>query len=717
MDWSPQFNDFLVRVSCDDDVGDVNIVEPMLVKVIFKETTESVIKKEDMAKRKMMNSCVYIWQIYLGFTGFEDPEFPNRVYKVEKALYGVLQTKHLELGIEILSTYLLDNGFQRGQIDKTLFIKMVKSDILLVQVYVDDIIFGSTKKELCTEFEKLMHKKFQISSMGELTFFLGLQVTQKDDGIFISQDKYLDEILKKFGFSTMKTASTPMETSKPLIKDENAKDDRSMIGSLMYLTSSRPDIMFIVCACARFQVTPKVSHLHAMKRIFRYLKGQPKLGLWYPKDSPFDLEAYTDSDYAGASLDRKFTIGGCQFLRSRLISWQCKKQTVVANSNTEAEYVAAASCCGQPLWIQNQMLDYGYNFMNTKIFIDNESTICIVKNPVFHLKTKHIEIRHHFIRDSNKKKLIQMIKIHTYQNVADLLIKAFDVGTFQYLIAKPITDEAANEGMYLYIPMIHYSMEVEVKKVVSTAKVITVSATTTTFNELTLAQTLIKIKTAKPKAVTTTATTTTTVVTRLKARGVVKEKGKAKMIEPEKPLKKKDQILIDEEIAQKLQAQLNAELEEEEKLAKQREEDANITEWHNVQAMIDADYELAARLQAQEQEAFQKAFDKTMGWIDSFVSMDFEVVKGGKEKDKGSVTRAEENSSKRAGIELEQERIKKQKIDDGQEEAKMKKHIEIVIDEEEIAFDVIPLATKPPIIVGCKEISIRKDWILSNHKS
>ncbi|GJV88268.1 putative ribonuclease H-like domain-containing protein [Tanacetum coccineum] len=288
--------------------------------------------------------------------GFEDLEFPNRVYKVEKELYGLHQAPR-------------------------------------------------AWNEMCTEFEKMMHKKFQMSSMGELTFFLGLQVTQKDDGIFISQDKYVDEILKKFGFSTVKTASTPMETSKPLLKDAEAEDVdvhlyRSMIGSLMYLTASRPDIMFVVCACARFQVTPKVSHLHAVKRIFRYLKGQPKLGLWYPKDSPFDLEAYTDSDYAGASLDRKSTTG--------------------------AEYVAASSCCGQVLWIQNQMLDYGYNFMNTKIFIDNESTICIVKNLVFHSKTKHIEIRHHFIRDSYEKRLIQVIKIHTDHNVADLLIKAFD---------------------------------------------------------------------------------------------------------------------------------------------------------------------------------------------------------------------------------------------------------------------------------------------------
>ncbi|GKB94458.1 hypothetical protein Tco_0980595 [Tanacetum coccineum] len=276
--------------------------------------------------------------------------------------------------------------------------------------------------------------------MGELTFFLGLHVKQKEDGIFISQDKYVTGILMKFGFTDVKTVSTPMETQKILLKDEDGEEVdvhlyRSMNGLLMYLTSSRTDIMFAVCACTRYQVNPKVAHLHAVKRIFRYLKGPPKLGLWYPKDSPFNLVAYTDSDYAGASLDRKSTTGGCQFLRCRLISWQCKKQTVVANSTTEAEYVAASSCCRQVLWIQNQLLDYGYNFMHTKIFIDNNSTICIIKNPVFHSKTKHIEIRHHFIRDCNEKKLIQMVKIHTDKNVADLLTKAFDVSRFQYLIA------------------------------------------------------------------------------------------------------------------------------------------------------------------------------------------------------------------------------------------------------------------------------------------
>ncbi|GKC21591.1 putative ribonuclease H-like domain-containing protein, partial [Tanacetum coccineum] len=366
--------------------------------------------------------------------GFVDPKFPKKVYKVVKALYGLHQAP--KAWYATLSTFLLKSRYRRGTIVKTLFIKKDKNDIMLVQVYVDDIIFRSTKRSWCDEFEALMKSRFQMSSMGELTFFLGLQVKQKEDGIFISHDKYVAEILKKFYFASVKTASTLIETHKSLTKDEEAADVdehlyRSMIGSLIYLTASRPNIMFTVYACSRFQVTPKTLHLHVIKRIFRYLKGKPKLGLWYPRVSSFDLESYSDSDYAGANLDRKSTTRGCQFLSRRLISWQCKKRTIVATSTTEAEYVATANYYGQVLWIQNQMLDYGFNFINTKIYIDNERTICIVKNPLFHSKTKHIEIRHHFIRDAYEKKLIQVLKIHTDDNVADLLTKAFNVSSSQ----------------------------------------------------------------------------------------------------------------------------------------------------------------------------------------------------------------------------------------------------------------------------------------------
>ncbi|GJT12044.1 putative ribonuclease H-like domain-containing protein [Tanacetum coccineum] len=187
--------------------------------------------------------------------GFKDPDHPDKVYKVVKALYGFHQAPRA--WYETLANYLLGNGFKRGKIDQILYIKKQKGDILLVQVYVDDIIFGSTNKELCTEFEKLIKDKFQMSSMGELTFFLGLQVQQKEDGIFISHDKYVAEILKKLNYTNVKSASTPIDLEKPLVKDGDADDVdvhlyRSMIGSLMYLTTSRPDIMFAVCAYARF---------------------------------------------------------------------------------------------------------------------------------------------------------------------------------------------------------------------------------------------------------------------------------------------------------------------------------------------------------------------------------------------------------------------------------------------------------------------------------
>ncbi|GJU85941.1 putative ribonuclease H-like domain-containing protein [Tanacetum coccineum] len=305
--------------------------------------------------------------------GFEDPAHPNKVYRVVKALYGLHQAPRA--WYERLSTFLLKHGYRRGAIDKTLFIKKDRRDIMLVQVYVDDIIFGSTKSSMVKDFEELMQKEFKMSSMGELTFFLGLQVKQTTAGIFLSQDKYVKDILNKFDFRTIKPASTPIEAHKSLGKDKG------------------------------FQVTPKVSHMHAVKRIFRYLKHQPKLGLWYPKDSPFHLEAFSDSDYAGDNHDRRSTSGGCQYLGRRLV-----------------------------LWMQNQLLDYGFNFMNTEIHIDNESTICIVKNPVLHSKTKHIQIRHHFIRDCYEQRLINVVKVHTDDNVADLLTKGFDLARFNFLV-------------------------------------------------------------------------------------------------------------------------------------------------------------------------------------------------------------------------------------------------------------------------------------------
>nr|GEW29250.1 putative ribonuclease H-like domain-containing protein [Tanacetum cinerariifolium] len=276
---------------------------------------------------------------------FKDPDYPDKLYKMVKALYGLHQAPRA--WYETLANYLLENGFQRGKIDQTLFIKKQKGDILLVQVYVDDIIFCFTYKDLCKAFEKLMKDKFQMSLISELTFFLGLQVKQKQDGIFISQDKYVGEILRKFGLTDGKLASTPIDNEKPLLKDPDGDDVdvhtyRSMIGSLMYLTSSRPDIMFAVCTCARFQVTGASLDRKSTTGGCQFLGC--RLISWQCKKQIVVATSSTEADdYAGASLDRKSITGGFQFLRYRLISWQCKKQAVVAASSIEAEYVAAAT--------------------------------------------------------------------------------------------------------------------------------------------------------------------------------------------------------------------------------------------------------------------------------------------------------------------------------------------------------------------------------------
>nr|GEU72476.1 hypothetical protein [Tanacetum cinerariifolium] len=471
--------------------------------------------------------------------GFQDPEYPARVYKVEKAM---------------------------GTIDQTLFIKRKRGDFILVQVYMDDIIFGSSNPQLCREFKALMHEKFQMSAMGELNFFLGLQVLQKEDGIFLSQDKYVGDILKKFGYSDVRSSNTPMDKENPWGKDDTRKDVdlhlyRSMIGSLMYLTASRPDIMFAVCACARHQVTPKECHLHAVKRIFQYLKGHPRLGLWYPKDSPFDLVAYSDSDYRGATQDCKLNTGGCQFLGRRLISWQCKKQTI------------------------NQLLDYGYNFMNTNIYIDNKSAICIVKNPVYHSKTKHIEIKHHFIRDCFEKKLINMDHIHIDENVADLLTKPFDAGRFQYLVE--LTDfctslQRQGEGINLSgddAPIKGRRLdkeEVAAERVSSDTK------------EIILDEWEVATERVVPTASTTISTATPIFATATTVTPYTRRKGKEKMVETHTPKKKKRlQEQIDIQFARELEEELEREAQRMNAQIASDEEIAKIHAEEELQQMIE----------------------------------------------------------------------------------------------------------------------------------
>jgi transposase InsO family protein len=368
--------------------------------------------------------------------GFEHPKFPNHVFKLQKALYGLKQAPRAWYAR--LKTFLLENGFKMGSVDKTLFLLRQGNDSLIVQIYVDDIIFGGSSHFLVAKFAESMSKEFEMSMMGELTFFLGLQIKQTQEGTFVHQGKYTIDVLKKFDMADAKPISTPIPTSAALDADEDGesvdqKEYRSMIGSLLYLTATRPDIHFAVCLCARFQASPRTSHRQAVKRIMRYLRFTPEFGLWYSASSTLSLCGYSDADFAGCRLDRKSTSGTCQFLGSSLVSWSSRKQSNVAQSTTEAEYVAAASCCSQLLWMIATLRDFGLSFSHVPLLCDSTSAISVAKNPVLHSKTKHIDVRYHFLRDHVEKGDIELKHVDTSLQLADILTKPLDQATFARL--------------------------------------------------------------------------------------------------------------------------------------------------------------------------------------------------------------------------------------------------------------------------------------------
>ena len=380
----------------------------------------------------VINEEVYVAQP----PGFIDFEKPNHVYKLKKVLYGLKQAP--KAWYDRLKTFLVNHKYTMGLVDNTLFTKKKDSHIIIVQIYVDDIIFGSTCQELCVDFSKIMHDEFEMSMMGELNFFLGLQIKQLEDGIFFNQSKYIKDMLKKFGLEDSKPIKTPMSTETKLTKDEESESVdstkyRGMIGSLLYLTASRPDIMFSVCLCARFQEDPKITHLEAVKRISRYIKGTTHLGLWYPKGTGVDTIVYADSDHAGDYVDRKSTSGTCTFVGHCLTSWFSKKQTALAISTTEAEYVSAGKACQQALWMKQALVDYGIQLNDITIFFDNKGAIDLSKNPVQHARTKHIEIRHHFLRDNVQKGNISIEKVSSEDNIAGILTKPLKREPFNLL--------------------------------------------------------------------------------------------------------------------------------------------------------------------------------------------------------------------------------------------------------------------------------------------
>nr|GFA45996.1 retrovirus-related Pol polyprotein from transposon TNT 1-94 [Tanacetum cinerariifolium] len=475
-----------------------------------------------------LNEVVYVSQP----EGLVDPDHPTHVYRLKKALYGLKQAPRA--WYDKLSKFLITTGFSKGVVDPTLFTRRTGKHILLVQIYVDDIIFASTNPHSCERFTQEMNSTFQMSMMGYMSFFLGLQIFKikldeygevlknkarlvakgyrqeigidfeesfapmdvktafmngelnevvyfsqpegfvdpghpthvhrlkkalyglkqaprawydklskflittgfskgvvdptlftrrtgkhillvqiyNPRGIFINQSKYALEILKKYEFNTSSPIDTPMAERPKLDEDKGGKLTdptryRGMVGSLIYLSACRPDI---------------------------YLRGTINMGLWNLKDSDFALTAFANADYAGCQDTRRSTSGFAQFLGSRLVSWSFKKQKSTAISTTEAEYIVLSSCCAQVLWMLSQLSDYGFKFNTISLYCDNQSAIALSCNNVQHSRSKHIDIRHHFIKEQVERQIMELYFVETKYQLADIFTKALPRERFETLL-------------------------------------------------------------------------------------------------------------------------------------------------------------------------------------------------------------------------------------------------------------------------------------------
>ncbi|GJY17776.1 retrovirus-related pol polyprotein from transposon TNT 1-94 [Tanacetum coccineum] len=327
--------------------------------------------------------------------GFVDQDNLNHEYKLKKALYGLKQAPRA--WYDLLSKFLLSQEFSKGTVDPTLFIRRQGKDILLI--------------------------------------------SQSPRGIFINQSKYALESLKKYGMESSDPVDTLMVEKSKLDEDTQGKavdptHYRGMVGTIMYLTASRPDLTFVVCMCAWYQEKPTKKHLHAVKRIFKYLRGTVNRGLWYPKDSSTALTAYADADHAGCQDTRRSTSGCMQLLGERLVNWSSKRQKSIAISSTEAEYIALSCCCAQVLWMRSQLTDYGLGFNKILMCCDNKSTIALCCNNVQHSRSKHIDIRFHFIKEQVENGVVELYFVNTEYQLADIFTKALGRERIEFLINK-----------------------------------------------------------------------------------------------------------------------------------------------------------------------------------------------------------------------------------------------------------------------------------------
>jgi hypothetical protein len=367
--------------------------------------------------------------------GYELYENPHKVYKLKKALYGLKQAPRA--WFSRIEAHFLTEGFEKCHNEHTLFTKTSKEGkILIVSLYVDDLIFTENDEAMFNEFKSSMVREFDMTDLGKMRYFLGIEIFQMADGTYISQRKYSLDVLKRFGMEESNSVKNPIVPGGKIFKDKDGvKVDttffKQVVGSLMYLTATRPDLMFVVSLISRYAGQPTELHLQAAKRVLRYLKGTTNFRIFYKKGGSDELIAFTDSDYASDLEDRKSTSGYVFMLSFGAVSWSSKKQPIVTLSTTEAEFVAAASCACQVVWMRRILEKLGHSHGNsTTIFCDNSSTIKLSKNPVMHGRSKRIDVRFHFLCDLTKEGTVELIYCGTRDQAADVMTKPLKLESF-----------------------------------------------------------------------------------------------------------------------------------------------------------------------------------------------------------------------------------------------------------------------------------------------
>jgi hypothetical protein len=361
----------------------------------------------------------------------------DKVYMLKKALYGLKQAPRAWYGR--IDDYLTGFGFQKSLSESTLYVKKIDDDVLIVSLYVDDLLVTGSNLQQIERFKQDMMQAFEMSDLGLMSFFLGMEIKQSRGVIFIGQEKYAKEILKKFQMENCKPTATPMNQKDKFSKEDgtarvNEEKYRSLIGCLLYLTATRPDILYATNLLSRFMHCPSELHMRAAKRILRYIKGTCSFGVKFMQCKTLKLHGFSDSDWGGFIDDMKSTSGFCFNLGSTIFSWSSKKQSIVAQSTAEAEFIAATAAVNQALWLQKLLRDLHIEEEEaTEISVDNQAAIAISNNPVFHGKTKHFNIKLYFIREVQKNGDVKLLYCRTEDQMADLFTKALPANRFEFL--------------------------------------------------------------------------------------------------------------------------------------------------------------------------------------------------------------------------------------------------------------------------------------------